>query len=118
MIQFTYKVYDNTQTLVETDNLNYYLSEDSVLDFYSYTAQSASRNVVRHAPVMGAGAGAAPGRYLKGCNVCVAPLPSLAVNSAGGAAFSTQASSAPCQFTCVGASPPPQWSMPGTTYKR
>ena len=42
VIQFTYKVYDNTQTLVETDNLNYFLSEDSVLDFYSYTAQSAS----------------------------------------------------------------------------
>jgi hypothetical protein len=42
VIQFTYKVYDNTQALVETDNLNYFLSEDSVLDFYSYTAQSAS----------------------------------------------------------------------------
>jgi hypothetical protein len=42
VIQFTYKVYDNTQTLVETDNFSYFLSEDSVLDFYSYTAQSAS----------------------------------------------------------------------------
>ena len=56
--------------------------------------------------------------YLKGSNACVAPLPSVAANSAGGAPFSTQASSAPCQFTCVGASPPPQWSMPGTTYSR
>lgn len=42
VVQFTYKVYDNTQTLVETDNFSYFLSEDSVLDFYSYTAQSAS----------------------------------------------------------------------------
>ena len=42
VVQFTYKVYDNTQTLVETDNFNYFLSEDSVLDFYSYAAQSAS----------------------------------------------------------------------------
>ena len=42
VVQFTYKVYDNSQTLVETDNFNYFLSEDSVLDFYSYTAQSAS----------------------------------------------------------------------------
>lgn len=42
VVQFTYKVYDNTQTLVETDNFNYFLSEDSTLDFYSYTAQSAS----------------------------------------------------------------------------
>jgi hypothetical protein len=42
VVQFTYKVYDNSQTLVETDNFNYLLGEDSVLDLYSYTAQSAS----------------------------------------------------------------------------
>jgi hypothetical protein len=42
VVQFTYNVYDNSQTLVETDNFNYFLSEDSVFDLYSYTAQSAS----------------------------------------------------------------------------
>jgi hypothetical protein len=42
VVQFTYRVYDTSQTLVETDNFNYFLSENSVLDFYSYTAQSAS----------------------------------------------------------------------------
>jgi hypothetical protein len=42
VVQFTYKVYDTSQALVETDNFNYYLSEDNVLTLYSYTAQSAS----------------------------------------------------------------------------
>jgi hypothetical protein len=42
VVQFTYNVYDNSQTLVETDNFNYFLSEDSVFDLYSYTAQNAS----------------------------------------------------------------------------
>jgi hypothetical protein len=42
VVQFTYKVYDTSQALVETDNFNYYLSEDNVLSLYSYTAQSAS----------------------------------------------------------------------------
>lgn len=42
VVQFTYKVYDTSQSLVETDNFNYYLSEDNVLTLYSYTAQSAS----------------------------------------------------------------------------
>ena len=42
VVQFTYKVYDTSQTLVETDNVNYYLSEANVLSLYSYTAQSAS----------------------------------------------------------------------------
>jgi hypothetical protein len=42
VVRFTYKVYDNSQTLVETDNLDYFLSEGSVLSFYSYTVQSAS----------------------------------------------------------------------------
>jgi hypothetical protein len=45
VVQFTYKVYDNSQTLVETDNFNYYLSENNVLSLYSYTAQSASGTV-------------------------------------------------------------------------
>jgi hypothetical protein len=42
VVQFTYRVYDTSQALVETDNINYYLSEDNVLSLYSYTAQSAS----------------------------------------------------------------------------
>lgn len=42
VVQFTYRVYDTNQALVETDNVNYYLSEDNVLSLYSYTAQSAS----------------------------------------------------------------------------
>jgi hypothetical protein len=42
VVQFTYKVYDTSQALVETDNFNYYLSEANVLTLYSYTAQSAS----------------------------------------------------------------------------
>jgi hypothetical protein len=42
VVQFTYKIYDTSQALVETDNFNYYLSEDNVLTLYSYTAQSAS----------------------------------------------------------------------------
>jgi hypothetical protein len=42
VVQFTYKVYDTNQALVETDNLAYYLSEDNVLELSSYTAQNAS----------------------------------------------------------------------------
>ena len=42
VVQFTYRVYDTSQALVETDNINYYLSEENVLSLYSYTAQSAS----------------------------------------------------------------------------
>ena len=42
VVQFTYKVFDTSQALVETDTISYVLSENSLLSFYSAATQSAS----------------------------------------------------------------------------
>jgi hypothetical protein len=42
VVQFTYKSFDTSQALVETDTVSYYLTEGSILSFYSATAQNAS----------------------------------------------------------------------------
>ncbi len=42
VVQFTYKIYDTTQTLVETDTYSYYLTQDSVLSFSSAGTQTAA----------------------------------------------------------------------------
>jgi hypothetical protein len=42
VVQFTYKVYDSQQTLVETDTFSYNLSESSALTLNSATVQNAS----------------------------------------------------------------------------
>jgi type III secretory pathway component EscS len=42
VVQFTYKVYDTNQVLVETDTTSYSLTETNLLSFYSATTQNAS----------------------------------------------------------------------------
>jgi hypothetical protein len=42
VVQFTYKVYDMHQMLVETDTVSYYLYENGVLGLFSATAQNAT----------------------------------------------------------------------------
>lgn len=42
VVQFTYKVFDTNQTLVETDTISYGLTENNLLSFNSAATQSAS----------------------------------------------------------------------------
>jgi hypothetical protein len=42
VVQFTYKVYDMHQMLVETDTISYYLFDNSVLGLFAATAQNAT----------------------------------------------------------------------------
>jgi hypothetical protein len=42
VVQFTYKVFDTSQALVETDTISYVLTENNLLSFYSAATQSAS----------------------------------------------------------------------------
>jgi len=42
VVQFTYKIYDTGQTLVETDTYSYNLTQDNVLSFSSAGTQAAS----------------------------------------------------------------------------
>ena len=42
VVQFTYKVFDTSQALVETDTISYGLTENNLLSFYSAATQSAS----------------------------------------------------------------------------
>jgi hypothetical protein len=42
VVQFTYKVLDTNQALVETDTFSYNLTENSTLSFYAATVQNAS----------------------------------------------------------------------------
>jgi hypothetical protein len=42
VVQFTYKVYDANQALVETDTTSYSLAGNNLLSFYSATTQNAS----------------------------------------------------------------------------
>jgi hypothetical protein len=42
VVQFTYKVFDTSQALVETDTISYVLAENNLLSFYSAATQSAS----------------------------------------------------------------------------
>ena len=42
VVQFTYKVFDTSQALVETDTVSYVLTENNLLSFYSAATQSAS----------------------------------------------------------------------------
>jgi type III secretory pathway component EscS len=42
VVQFTYKVFDTSQALVETDTISYVLTENSLLSFYSAETQSAA----------------------------------------------------------------------------
>jgi hypothetical protein len=42
VVQFTYKIYNTHQMLVETDTISYYLHENSVLSLFSATAQNAT----------------------------------------------------------------------------
>ena len=42
VVQFTYKVFDTSQALVETDTISYVLAENSVLSFNSAATMSAS----------------------------------------------------------------------------
>jgi hypothetical protein len=42
VVQFTYKVFDTSQALVQTDNISYVLTENNLLSFYSAATQSAS----------------------------------------------------------------------------
>jgi type III secretory pathway component EscS len=42
VVQFTYKVFDTSQALVETDTISYVLTENNQLSFYSAATQSAS----------------------------------------------------------------------------
>jgi hypothetical protein len=45
LVQFTYKIFDTNQVLVETDTFSYSLTEDNVLALNSAAAQSASGTV-------------------------------------------------------------------------
>ena len=45
VVQFTFKAYDMSQTLVETDTISYSLSASSTLTFVAATAQNASGTV-------------------------------------------------------------------------
>jgi hypothetical protein len=42
VVQFTYKIYDTNQALVETDTASYSLTENNLLSFYSATTQNTS----------------------------------------------------------------------------
>lgn len=42
VVQFTYKVFDTSQALVETETISYVLTENNLLSFYSAATQSAS----------------------------------------------------------------------------
>jgi hypothetical protein len=42
VVQFTYKIFDTNQALVETDTYSYSLSQDNLLSFHSAATQSAS----------------------------------------------------------------------------